>query len=295
ILGGDRPSDFARAAAGEMVARVSELPLQPVGPLAAHPLPVLEIHSPVHGRASGEVFAVADLYYSAKSILQIQREAQVQVWLLVSGAGLAVIGSLYVLVARVSRTIAAQRAHLARNLVASRHLADENLTLHAASERLRAEAVVANENLLAAVGSDLHDGPIQMLTLLILRLSKSAREAKGDPAMAAGLQQAVQLADEAMEELRSISSGLVLPELADLTLEQAVALAIARHEAATGKEVRNGLPASATAATMLVKICAYRVVQEALNNAFWHGDGSAPRVAAEIGGERVTLRVSNNA
>jgi signal transduction histidine kinase len=295
IVAEEDPKDFAAAASGTVVSRVSDLPLQAAGPFDARPLAVLEIHTPLRRRTNEEVFAVAELYYSAKSIFALQRDAQIAVWLLVGGTGLGVIAALYMFIAQASRTIASHRANLARNLEASRRLAEENLTLHAASEKLRVDAALSNEALLANVGSDLHDGPIQLLTLVILRLSKAAREAKGDPALARQLQQSVQLATDAMEELRNISAGLVLPELSDLTLGEALALAVTRHEAATGELVRRDLDSLAIEAPMTIKICAYRVVQEALNNAFWHGDKSAPTVAGRLGGGAVRLTVTNKA
>jgi signal transduction histidine kinase len=293
IIGSENPDDFTAAASGEIVSRVSDLPLEAVGPFGPHGLSVLEIHTPLHNPRTDELFAVADLYYSARSVLQIQREAQLAVWLLVGMAGLGVITALYVFVRRVSRTIDTQRLTLARNLEASRRLAEENLTLHAASERLRVDAALSNEGLLAGVGSDLHDGPIQLLALIILRLSKSAKQAEG--ALALSLQESVGLATDAMEELRNISAGLVLPELADLTLEETIALSIRRHEAATGKLVEKRIAPPLPEAPMTVKICVYRIVQEALNNAFWHGDRSSPRVVARLEGERLHLEVINNA
>jgi signal transduction histidine kinase len=295
IVAEDNPKDFAAAASGNVISRVSDLPLQAAGPFDARPLAVLEIHTPLRRRSNEEVFAVAELYYSAKSILELQRDAQIAVWLLVGGTGFGVIAALYLFVAQASRTVASHRANLARNLEASRRLAEENLALHAASEKLRVDAALSNEALLANVGSDLHDGPIQLMTLIILRLSKAAREAKGDPALARELQQSVQLATDAMEELRNISAGLVLPELSDLSLGEAVALAVTRHEAATGELVRRNLDNLAIDAPMTIKICAYRVVQEALNNAFWHGDKSAPTVAGRLDGGALRLRVTNKA
>lgn len=295
IIGDGNPADFVAAASGEFISRVSNLRLQSIGSLPAGTLPVLEIHTPLRGVAPGEPLAVAELYYSARSILDIQGQAQVDVWALVGLAGLAVIGFLYVLVARVSRTIASQRANLARNLVASRRLSEENLTLSTASDRLRLEARLSNERLLAQVGSDLHDGPVQLLALVILRLTKAAGAPGIGPETRASLDRSVEIAAEVMEELRNMSSGLVLPELSDLSLRQAVELAITRHEGATGTRVRRRLRLAAADAGMVIKICAYRVVQEALNNAFWHGDDSAPSVTLEAGDRDYLLTVSNTA
>src|SRR5690606_11971659 len=137
----------------------------------------------------------------------------------------------------------------------------------------------ANERLLAQVGSDIHDGPLQLLTLVILRLTRAAGMMAGkDGSESAELQATIQLATETMEELRNISTGLVLPELAPLSPEQSIELAITRHEEGTGTTVRRKIGSLPANTSMAIKICAYRVVQEALNNAFRHGGNAEPLV-----------------
>jgi signal transduction histidine kinase len=45
----------------------------------------------------------------------------------------------------------------------------------------------------------------------------------------------------------------------------------------------------------VVKICAYRVIQEALTNAFRHGSPTGQAVTAQVVGERLVIRVTNRA
>ena len=295
IISAESSADFAAAAQGDVVSRIADLPLQVIGPLPPGTIAVLEIHTPLHERDSDEILAVADLYYSAKAILEIQARAQADVWAIVALAGVGVIGILYVLVARAGRTIVTQRSNLARNLVASRHLSEENAALHAESERMRIEANLSNERLLAQVGSELHDGPVQLLTLIVLRLSKAAQDDTLDEAERENLRRSAQLASEAMGEIRNISSGLILPELADLALGDVIELAVARHEGATGTLVARRLGDIPREASMVAKICTYRVLQEALNNAYWHGDSGAPTVTAQANRQALRLTISNAA
>jgi hypothetical protein len=279
---------FRQAAAGAVSSRLAQVAVPPVGTIAGLPIDVLEIFTPLHNEVTGEIFAIAELYYSAKSVLDQRDRAQVDVWILVGLSGLVVIGALYLLVDRASVTIARQRDRLASNLAASRRLSDENRALRDASEELRQNANSANEALLAQVGSDIHDGPVQMLTLIILRLSKAAVLS---PEMAA----TATLATEAIEELRNISNGLVLPELASLTLADALLLAISRHEQLTGVHVRRTVAALPETALLVVKICAYRVIQEALTNAFRHGAAEGQAVSAKVVGDRLVVRITNKA
>jgi signal transduction histidine kinase len=289
----DTSDQLAAAAAGQTVANIRELTLAPVGPIEGHRIDVLKIYSPLHRPETGEIFAVAELYYSAKSVLDLQARTQRDVWLLVGLIGIGALAALYLIIDQVSRTISLQRTHLAQNLAASRQLAEENRALHAASERLRVSANSANESLLAQVGTDIHDGPLQLLTLAILRLTQQKVAAKENAREAANLHGTIQLTTDAMDELRTISTGLVLPELAPLNLEETLLLAIERHEQATGTVVARELRDLPLAGSIAVKICAYRIVQEALNNAYRHGGAVEQRVRAAIGDGTIDIEVTN--
>ena len=286
-----------RAAVGEgaVISNVINLQLEPVGPIKGHSISTLVIYTPLHRPMTEDIFAVAALYYSAKSLLAIQLRAQLDVWVLVGLIGLGMIGVLYVIVDQASRTIASQRTRLAKNLIASRKLSEENYALHATSEQLRLNANFSNESLLAQVGSDIHDGPIQILTLIILRLTQAKNASGRRIAQQSELGMTIQLATDAMEELRNISAGLVLPELAELSLEHAIMLAISRHEESTGTPVKQELNELPEHTSMAVKICAYRIVQEALHNAFRHAGASNQFVSATASNGNLYLAVTNSA
>lgn len=286
VDGHDEDDHVQRAISGRVSSRLLKLNVAPVGDLAGYPIDVLEIYTPLHRSETGEPFALAELYFSAKAVMEQRDRAQLDVWLVVAVSSLAAVAAIYVLVDWAGATISRQRARLAENLAASRRLNEENRRLHLASEELRQNANSANEALLAQVGSDIHDGPIQVLTLIILRLSKSGLSSAELAATAA-------LASEAMEELRNISNGLVLPELADLSLAAALHLAVDRHEALTGVRIRRDIDPGLQAASLMVKICAYRVIQEALNNAFRHGAAAGQTVTARHTGGSLCLRVCN--
>lgn len=285
----DEGEDFQEASAGAVTARIVDVLLAPVGPIEGLPLTVLEIYTPLHRVGDGTVFAIAELYYSATTLIELRDKAQRDVWVLVGLFGILVVAALYLLVSSASTTIGRQRGRLAANLAASRRLAAENRALRVAADQLRLSANSANEALLAQVGSDIHDGPIQLLTLIILRLSRATGASGSD------LAPLVQLASETMEDLRNISTGLVLPELAESNLEQTLSLAVQRHEDQTGTAVARQFGRLDGTVTLAVKIAAYRVVQEALTNAFRHGGGIGEAVTAGIDDGVLSLTVENTA
>ena len=288
----DRAPFIDAARAGVMTANLRELDVAPVGPVAAHRVSVLKVYAPIHVPGTADTLAVAELYFSAGALLALQAEAQRNVWILVAVIGAAIGGLLYLLVDRSSRLIRTQRERLAENLARSRRLARENLALHRSSEQLRLAATTSNENLLAQIGSDLHDGPLQLLTLIILRLTRDRGELpEGVDERAA----TVQLARDAISELRNISTGLVLPELAEMDLAGAISSAVSRHQELTGSKVALALSGVNFDTSDAMKVCAYRVVQEALNNAYRHGEHHGQKVAARLEDDALVLEIENRA
>ena len=290
LVDADKAGAIAAAWQNAVSGSIVELPLAPVGPAGEQTVPVLRIAAPLHAAASGDVFAVAMLYYTADPIIAMRSRIQFAVWGVVLGTGILVVAALYVFVATTSTTIGRQRRRLAKNLATSRALAEEVRALHAASERLRTGAIEANEQLLARVGSDIHDGPLQLLTLAILQLTSPSRNGQG---ALRTLPEATALTTQAVGELRSISAGLILPALDGLTIAETIETAIRRHEGATGTLVRRHIAHVDVKAPPSVQMCAYRVVQEALTNAFRHAAGLDQSVRATREGDELLIDIAN--
>lgn len=113
---------FEAARQGEVLSRISTFEMAPVGRIGEFPIELLEIYTPLRRAETGEIFAVAELFYSARSVTAQRSKAQQDIWILVSLSGLLVIAALYFVVDRASRTIVRQRLRLAANLAESRRL-----------------------------------------------------------------------------------------------------------------------------------------------------------------------------
>ncbi len=88
----------------------------------------------------------------------------------------------------------------------------------------------------------------------------------------------------------------MLPELATLGISQTIVLAIRRHENLTGTFVSQKLHVNdEVEVPITVRICAYWVVQEALNIAYRHGGGDGQKVVASIEAGWLHLEVINSA
>jgi signal transduction histidine kinase len=284
----DRPTaaQLARARSGIVTGDIVDLPLDPTGPFGSHTISLLRLFTPLHRPVTSDVFAVAGLYYSTKSLVEIQDRAQLAVWTVVLIAGVIVVAALYAFVASADRTILRQATHLQANLAQSRRLSEQVSGLHQASEDLRVDAIEANEQLLARVGSDIHDGPLQLLTLVILQLTRAGKSNEQ-------LTPTAVLAADAVAELRNISAGLILPELAGLTLSETIALAVRHYEAATGTRVHQEIANLDVVVEPDVQVCVYRVVQESLSNAFRHSGGLEQSVVGGRADGQIALQIAN--
>jgi signal transduction histidine kinase len=96
-----------------------------------------------------------------------------------------------------------------------------------------------------------------------------------------------------LKEVRATSSGLLLPHLGALTVDQTLEHVVRNHQRRTGlaaEIVQRDLPAQAPLAT---KIALYRIIQEALNNAWRHADGAAPTVTVSGSDGRLLIEVAD--
>ncbi len=278
--------DLDLAVGGQVVVELLDLQLAGMSGLPEATITVLKIYTPLYDREGQSIVGVAELYFSARSVIELQARARTDVWLITALIGFLALGMVAALVDSTGRVIEAHRARLAQNLTRTRELLLANIGLQQASDRLRVESNLAGERMLATVGQDIHDGPVQLLTLLILRMG-------GKPTQA--MQHAnVALAQQALEEMRGVSSGLALPELATASLAEAIEAAVVRHENLTGSRVRREVSvARGTAAPLNARICAYRVVQEGLSNAYRHGDGAEPHLSAKVGEGWLEVQIVN--
>ena len=270
------------AVEGVVMADLGEIEGETEG-LNLPPGDVLEIYSPVRLRNTDEVIAVAEFYFVADALRDDINDAQRMSWLVVGATGLGMYLVLASFVQRVSNKVAGQQRELAGQVVQLRDLLEQNKLL---SDRVRSAAArttALNERFLRRFSADLHDGPAQDISLALLRLDHLQGDvaANGEGAPTDEDLEVIQESlRRALRDVRDTSTGLMLPELADMSLEGTLQHAIRAHRRRTGIAVdlvTENLPVQAPLA---IKIAVYRVVQEALANAYRHAKGSTVRVFA---------------
>lgn len=254
-------------------------------------VPYLEIYSPVRQESTGNIIAVAEFYVKANLFQKALFNAKLQSWLLVGFVTMVMLGLLFIIVHRGSRTIDFQKMALEARV-------DELSILRNRLKSASRKTTELNEHFLRHIGSDLHDGPAQLLGLVLLRLDalQSTYQAQADSADKGNDNFRVvrDALNDALEEIRNISAGLVLPELEGLSLGEVLQKVVKTHERRTDSSIQLELENLPTTANRSARICFYRFVQEGLNNAYHHAFGAECKVSATRSREIIELKVADN-
>jgi signal transduction histidine kinase len=257
--------------------------------------PLLEIYNPILQPWSGDVVAVLEFYERADDFAATLVSARLRTWLAVAGVIAVIFLALSAIVMRGSRTIDRQAKDLNLRVAELSHLLEQNRNLHLKVRRATQRAASLNESYLRRLGADLHDGPAQFIAAASLRLDsnllldatapKEARERE-----IASIHGCLH---DALQEIRSICQGLVLPQIEGARLTDVVSTAITAYERRTGTLVERRIADIAVESPLSQRICVYRFLQEALNNGHRHCRGAKQSVELEVRAGKLTLTVSD--
>jgi signal transduction histidine kinase len=257
------------------------------------PTPLVEIYAPLFRTGTQEVIAVGEVYTDGRRLAADLTSIRLTSAAIVGAVTAPMMLILFLMVRSASNLVNKYQSTLIQNMVEAKYLAAQNDRLRRLADDARLEAAASNENLLARIGQDLHDGPIQLVSLLMLKVTApAATKQSGD----SGVQDPTiePLTSRILTELRNISTGLVLPELEGLTPNEMIRLAVQNHEEATGTKVSRQIGDLPVNLARPVTICLYRIVQEGLNNAFHHGKSIGQRVEVWTEAKSIVIVVSDS-
>lgn len=258
--------------------------------------PLLEIYNPILQPWSGDVVAVIEFYERAEELEATLAGARLRSWAAVAAVTCLFFLALSMIVLRGSRTIDRQAGDLNARVTELTGLLEQNRALHLRVQRATREATALNESYLRRLGADLHDGPAQFVALAAMRLDSDLVLAPD--AEPTRRQQEIRCIrgrlTEALDEIRAICRGLVLPQIETSELTGVVGHAVEAYEKRTGAYVECSFAAADAPVALSQRICAYRFVQEALNNGYRHCRGAPQRVAIDVGGGRLSISVSDS-
>jgi len=288
----DFPEGLQRALKGEIVAVYADLTA------AEHTFrnintEYLEIYSPLHDQASGRIIGVAEIHEDPSGFVDELARLRVVTWTTVALFSFVVMLGLFLIVRRGSRTIEHQRQVLSHRAEEAESASKELMELRDTARRASMEFANLNETFIRRIGADLHDGPVQLMTLAILQLDELRDLTKKDE-RARLLDETSKTLGEALIEARTVTKSLLLPEILHLWAKDVVAEAIRQHEARTKTKV--AFVSSGTNADLppALKTCIYRFVQEGLNNAYRHAGGNGQRVRCRIDMPVIAISVEDD-
>ena len=291
-------SSVSKAARGQIVSEYDDLNNLESAEEQASGIALIEVYAPLYRTGTNEVLAVGEIYENADALTVELRNSWQTTWIVVAATTLSMLAVLYLIVRRGASTIADQRSELQQHYAEARVLARRYDELRLVADRARLDASESNEQFLGQIGSDIHDGPIQLLTLAMLKLTMNVRKlgnvGRVGASVGAEIEKAIAVTKDALGELRNISTGLSLPEITELGLDEAAHLAVSRHEDLTGEKVEylsTSLPLEIGDA---VKICVYRVIQEGLTNATKHARGARKSVTLGASDRAITVVIADS-
>ncbi len=184
----------------------------------------------------------------------------------------ALLAVVLFLAAAADRAVGEFRSAAQESASRASALAAQNESLQRRIDTLYVRTAQTHEAFLRRVGSELHDGPAQLIAFALLRLdslspgpNRSAARDDYDRIKSA-------LADS-LADIRSISAGLILPELEAVSPAEVLRLAARNHERRTGTNVRCEIENLPLKLSPTLKSCLYRFTQGALSNAYQHASG----------------------
>lgn len=291
---------LAQALNGEVSSKISDLKkAENVGELTFGNR-LIETYLPVRQTGTDRIIAVAEFYQKVDELQGEITAAQIRTWLVVAGSMLVIFILLSGYIKIASNTIDRQKVELSNQVIQLTELLKQNQALHERVRRASASVTTINERLLRRIGSELHDGPAQDLSLALLNLDTAIGQSEGcklaNPKgeVCNGNLTSIQTSlQNALKELRAISTGLGLPELAAATLPETIVRVVHAHERRTNTKVNLDLGELPEQFSLSGKIMIYRLIQEALNNSFRHAQGIGQSVAVHVSANQIVLEISD--
>jgi signal transduction histidine kinase len=256
-------------------------------------VPLLEVYAPLRNSKSNEIIGVAEFYANGERLNADLRNAITESWLFVCAIAGLMAALLSGIAIKGGNTIASQQLQLRKQV-------DDLQSLLQSNESLREKLRLANENVssinemvLQHVGADLHDGPAQRLAYAIMRMSSLRRNVSKNSTASLAVEDLKVILSDTLSDIRRMCGGLSLPELNNATLVEAAERAVNSHREYTDTEVEIQIDVVTQTASLALRSCVYRLVQEGLNNAFKHAGAKQQKVTIIEKDGQIELTISD--
>ncbi len=232
---------------------------------------------------------LASLTTTVARLMAGNNEVEEQAVIQVRGVYDQVERRLYFFLAATLITISLTSLYLIQS---NRRMFGRLTALSAARSALARKLITAQEEVLHSISRELHDEFGQILTAIGVMLGRA--EKRGVPPGSAELREVREVAQEALEKMRSLSQGLHPSILDDGGLEKAIDWYIPVFEKQTGIQVQYEKQSTNPAIPERVGVNVYRVLQESLNNVARHARTKKAWVRAKLLPDAVSLEVEDH-
>lgn len=288
----DPPAGLVDALKGEVSARYTDLKADE-HEVRGFTSRYLEIYTPIREHLTGRIVAVAEIHETTEPLERRLWWLHLKSWLARIGVTALIMASLFWIVYRGNRTIMIQQRQLGKRMADIERASRRNRILRERVQRASSRVSELTAHYLRGIGADLHDGPAQLIGLAALKVEHVRRAGTAEKR-----EQELQILDTVLEDaqrdIRTISKGLMLPEIEGLPLAEVIGRAARTHEQRTGTAVAVRCEEVSQPLSSAVKICVYRFVQEGLNNAFRHAGGNGQVVTCGVEGTDLCLTVEDS-
>ncbi len=260
---------------------------------------LLEMYIPIRLEGSNKIIAVVEFYQTVDELQKNIAGAQRQSWLIVALTMLTAYGLLVGIVGQGHATIVKQQNELNQQVQTLNSLLQQNEELNGRVKRAALRTAALNERFLRRISAELHDGPAQDLSFSLLHLDNllnldnlAAQSPPSDKRLTL-IDTIQQSLTRATQEIRNIAAGLRLPELEPLSLRDTLERVVRDHERRTNSRVEVVLTDLPKIVNLPTKVTLFRFVQEALTNAYRHGEGKSQKVFVRQDKHNLWVEVSD--
>lgn len=261
-----------------------------------------KIYSPMHQLGTNDVIAVAGYVEPPHELDSLLAKGRRDTWVVVGIFTVLIFSLTFNLIHHASEMIKEQNKDLRERYDAQVNLNYQNHLLQKQLQDAHQKGIEINEDFLRRISADLHDGPAQFLALALLRVDDIAPPTRAtgadgvSPAEVRRLRalETVRSATaSALHEIRSISTGLALPEMEGHSPTDAIEAAVNAFVAATQTKVTCNLSGLPDALPMPWTVCLFRFVQEGLSNGLRHAGGLGLEVRSSVCDGDVAVEIAD--
>jgi len=251
-------------------------------------LPILEVYAPVRERGTGRVIALVETYEVAVALKSEILAVQLEIWIAVVAVALTLI-LLLASMANTGNSLLARIAKLA-------HLRAESERGRQRIGKASLQVSEMNERTLQRLGSELCEGPAQLVALAMLKfdsleqLVAKAKEAMPSYEQGEDLAAIRQALNDALRHIRCVAGRLPLPDIEPLSVVETLAMAARRHEHLTGVAVQLEAHALPEQLPFPVKACLYRFALESLDSVCASSGAQSRGISAACDSEGIVVR-----